>query len=128
MSIPADALAEIFRQNAFISALIGGFSFTLVVILITAPKEKTVTDWTIILAAIAAIGMIVCTLGWTKGAALVAFDAHDSATEWSEHTGWFLKLHQRQRGGRAKICHGFASKLFLPCLSYNSLLLLCCFN
>ena len=95
MKITAETITELFRQAAFISALIGAFSFTFVAVLLTAPRERKSTDWTIAFAALAAAGMIVCALGWTIAAphaTLLPSAAGNS--ELLSLPPWFKALHK----------------------------------
>jgi hypothetical protein len=87
------ASAELFRQLAFISALIAGFSLTFLVQLLTAQSTRRVIGWTIGFSLAATAAMIVCALGWTLSAA-VAVDPRTQAdlARWS---GIFSLLHQR---------------------------------
>ena len=57
--------AEIFRQCACISALIAGFSFAFLAVILTSPTKKRVDDRTAGFAIAATAGLIVCALGWT---------------------------------------------------------------
>lgn len=71
MSPPLEVMAELFRQLAFISALIGGFSLAFLVQLLTAHLGRRVAGWTIGFSMAATAGLIVCTLGWTLSAVVV---------------------------------------------------------
>ncbi|HLL14330.1 MAG TPA: hypothetical protein VK388_04560 [Pyrinomonadaceae bacterium] len=65
------AAAELYRQLAFVSALIAGFSLTFLVQLLTAVSTRRVVNWTIGFSLAATASMIVCALGWTLSAAVV---------------------------------------------------------
>jgi hypothetical protein len=65
MNLSPEVVAEIFKQSAFISALIAGFSFTFLAVLLTSSTRKPVDDWTAGFAIAAVAGLIVCALGWT---------------------------------------------------------------
>jgi hypothetical protein len=65
MNLSPEVYAEIFRQSAFISALIAGFSFAFLGVILTSSARGRVDDWTAGFAAAAAAGLIVCALGWT---------------------------------------------------------------
>jgi hypothetical protein len=65
------AAAELYRQLAFVSALIAGFSLTFLVQLLTAQSTRRVVNWTIGFSLAATAGMIICALGWTLSAAVV---------------------------------------------------------
>jgi hypothetical protein len=87
------ASAELYRQLAFISALIAGFSLTFLVQLLTSESKRRVVSWTIGFSLAATAGMIICALGWTLSAA-VAVDprAQDDLARWSIVIG---SLHHR---------------------------------
>ena len=65
MSLSPEIYAEIFRQCAFISALIAGFSFAFLAVILTSTTKKSIDDWTAGFAIAATAGLIVCALGWT---------------------------------------------------------------
>jgi len=65
MNLSPEILAETFRQCAFISALIAGFSFAFLAVILTSSTRKRVDDWTAGFAIAATAGLIVCALGWT---------------------------------------------------------------
>lgn len=100
------ASAELFRQLAFISALIAGFSLTFLVQLLTAASQRRVVNWTIGFSLAATAGMIVCALGWTLSAA-VALDPRTQAdlARWSVTLG---SLH-----GRLSLTFIFTILIFL---------------
>ncbi len=66
-----DGLADLFRQLAFISALIGGFAFAFVGVLLTAPSRGRVVEWAAGTALATAAGLMVCVVGWTLMASQV---------------------------------------------------------
>ena len=65
MNLSPEILAELFRQCAFISALIAGFSFAFLAVILTNKTTKMIDDWTAGFAIAATAGLIVCALGWT---------------------------------------------------------------
>ena len=65
MNLSSEIYAEIFRQCAFISALIAGFSFAFLAVILTSATRKKIDDWTAGFAIAATAGLIVCALGWT---------------------------------------------------------------
>lgn len=97
MAEPTDAVAEVFRQLAFISALIGGFSLTFLVQLLTAHVARRIAGWTIGFSMAATAGLIVCALGWTLSAA-VATDPGAQA-ETMRLSGTLSGLHMRLSDG-----------------------------
>lgn len=87
------ASAELYRQLAFISALIAGFSLTFLVQLLTAESKRRVVSWTIGFSLAATASMIVCALGWTLSAAVVVDPrAQAQFARWSSSLGL---LHHR---------------------------------
>src|ERR1041384_1049557 len=71
MSPSNEVMAELFRQLAFISALIGGFSLAFLVQLLTAHSGRRIADWTIGFSMAATAGLIVCAVGWTLSAVVI---------------------------------------------------------
>jgi len=65
MNLSPEIIAELFRQCAFISALIAGFSFAFLAVILTNKTTKQIDDWTAGFAIAATAGLIVCALGWT---------------------------------------------------------------
>jgi hypothetical protein len=65
MNVSPDVFAEVFRQGAFISALIAGFSFSFLAIILTSSAKKKAAAWTAGFSMAATAGLIVCALGWT---------------------------------------------------------------
>jgi hypothetical protein len=87
------ASAELYRQLAFISALIAGFSLTFLVQLLTAESRRRMVNWTIGFSLAATAAMIVCALGWTLSAAVVIDPrAQADFARWSRSIGL---LHHR---------------------------------
>jgi hypothetical protein len=85
--------AELYRQLAFVSALIAGFSLTFLVQLLTAQNTRRVVNWTIGFSLAATAGMIICALGWTLSAAVVIDPrAQADLARWSGVIG---TLHRR---------------------------------
>ncbi len=72
MSLTAGALAELFREMAFISAIIDGFAFTFLGVMVTTTGRSRFVDALAALAALGTAGLLVCTLGWTMAAAHTA--------------------------------------------------------
>ncbi len=68
MNLSPEFVAELFRQCAFISALIAGFSFAFLAVILTSNTKRRVDDWTAGFAIAATAGLIVCALGWTLAA------------------------------------------------------------
>ena len=64
-------LAELYRQCAFISALVTGFLFAFLAVILTNKSTKRIDDWTAIFTIISISLLTVCALGWTFNAASV---------------------------------------------------------
>jgi hypothetical protein len=62
-----EMMIEVFRQLAFISAVIGGFIFGFIAVFLTASSRKRAAGWTAVLALASAVGFLICVLGWTLG-------------------------------------------------------------
>ncbi|MES1242617.1 MAG: hypothetical protein ABUT39_13465 [Acidobacteriota bacterium] len=58
-------MAELFRQLAFICALIGGFAFAFLGALLTAPSRSRVVEWAAGMALATAADLTICVVGWT---------------------------------------------------------------
>jgi uncharacterized YccA/Bax inhibitor family protein len=80
MSPSIEVMAELFRQLAFISALIGGFSLAFLVQLLAAHFGRRIADWTIGFSMAATAGLIVCAVGWTLSAVVVIDPAAQAET------------------------------------------------
>ena len=66
-----EIIADIFRQLAFISALVGGFAFAFVGVLLVAPIQSRIVNWTAGVSMAASSGLVICALGWSLGASVV---------------------------------------------------------
>ncbi len=64
-ALPPDFLAELFRQLAFLAAVLGGFAVAFLGALLPAAREQRVGTWAIGAAAVAATGFVVMTLAAT---------------------------------------------------------------
>ena len=104
MSPPIEVMAELFRQLAFISALIGGFSLAFLVQLLAAHFGHRIADWTIGFSMAATAGLIVCAIGWTLSAVVVIDPAAQAET--MRLSGTLTHLHMR-------LTDGFVMSLFL---------------
>ena len=97
MSPPIEVMAELFRQLAFISALIGGFSLAFLVQLLAAHFGHRIADWTIGFSMAATAGLIVCAVGWTLSAVVVIDPAAQAET--MRLSGTLTHLHMRLTDG-----------------------------
>ena len=88
-----EAAAELFRQLAFISALIGGFSLAFLTQLLAAHPERRVVSWTIGFAMAATAGLTVCVLGWTLSAGYISDPA--AQAEMARLSVMLTHLHRR---------------------------------
>ena len=91
MNLKPEFALEVFRQMAFISALVGGFSFSFIGVLLSVAERHRVITWTILIAMLAASGMIVCTLGWTMS---ISFTHQLTAIENAEIPLFLKRLHR----------------------------------
>jgi hypothetical protein len=65
MTDTPESLADLFRQLAFISALIGGFAFAFLGVLLTVPSRSRIVEWTAGMATATVAGLMICVIGWT---------------------------------------------------------------
>jgi hypothetical protein len=75
MNYTPETFAELFRQAAFISALIAGFSLAFLAVLLTTVPERRIATWTAAFSIAATAGLVVCALGWTLAAPRMAATA-----------------------------------------------------
>ena len=97
MNNSPESLADLFRQLAFISALIGGFAFAFLGGLLTATSRSRVVEWTAGMAMGTAASLVVCVIGWTLMASEVvtAAPANASAEEFLKVALNFNRMHSR---------------------------------
>jgi hypothetical protein len=74
-----EVFADLFRQGAFISALIAGFTFAFLGVLLTASDRKPVAAWAAGFAIAATAGLVVCALGWTLSVPRVSIPSPSAA-------------------------------------------------
>jgi len=60
--------AEMCKQLAQISALVAGFSFAFISVLITSTSGKRITNWVIGFSIASIAGFLICALTWTLNA------------------------------------------------------------
>ena len=91
-----ELIAEIFRQLAFVSALVGGFAFAFVGVLLVAPLQSRAVSWTAGISMAASAGLVVCALGWSIGASVVLVGgAMDAGSERSALSASLNTMHLR---------------------------------
>jgi hypothetical protein len=91
-----ELIAEAFRQLAFISALVGGFAFAFVGVLLVAPSQSRVVSWTAGISMSASAGLVVCALGWSLGASVVMIGANmDTGADKSALSASLNNMHLR---------------------------------
>ncbi len=90
MNLKPEFALEVFRQMAFISALIGGFAFSFVGVLLSLPEKRRIINWVIAITIAASSGMIICTLGWTMS----SFNAYQLVFEKAVLPAFFKPMHQ----------------------------------
>ncbi len=81
MNVKPEFVLETFRQMAFISALIGGFAFSFVGVLLALKQRTSIVHWIIGITITASCGLIVCTLGWTMSANFIYPLAAEKVTD-----------------------------------------------
>jgi hypothetical protein len=81
MSITPESYAEICKQLAFISALLAGFSFAFIGVLLTHESDKKIINWVIAFSISSIAGFLVCSLAWTLSASRMAIYGEMSIKE-----------------------------------------------
>jgi hypothetical protein len=72
MNLTPDSFGEICKQSAFISALVAGFSFAFLGVLLVSSAKKKVTDWIMAFSILSIAGLLICSLAWTLCASRMA--------------------------------------------------------
>lgn len=95
MNNSPEALADLFRQLAFICALIGGFAFAFLGVLLPTPARSRLVEWTAGMAMGTVASLVVCVIGWTLMASVVVTDtpANASAEEFLKVALKFNRMH-----------------------------------
>jgi hypothetical protein len=91
MNLTPGSYAEICKQFAFISALIAGFSFAFISVLLTIDSKKRIIDWVIGFAIATIAGFLICAVTWTLSASRMAIYTDSHITELPL---LFLKMHR----------------------------------
>lgn len=114
MSFSPESIAALFERTAFVSALLGGFCFTFLAVLLTAPKDSIAAEIAAALAAVSAIGFIVCAVGWTLAAphATSAIGLHAGTTQ--TVSAWLLSLHKL-----LSMCFIVCLFCFMVCIAFS---------
>jgi len=94
VNLSPEIIAEIFRQSAFVSALIAGFSFAFLAVILTSSSKKKVDDWTAGFAIVATAGLIVCALGWTFSVAPILAMSREYSGKVFELPEQFRTIHR----------------------------------
>lgn len=81
MNLTPESYAEICKQLAFISALLAGFSFAFIGVLLTHESDKRIINWVIGFSISAIAGFLVCALAWTLSASRMAIYGEMSIRE-----------------------------------------------
>ncbi len=82
--IPADRIAEVLRQFAFVSAVLGGFGFAYIGALLTAVRDSRAASWSAAVGIVASVVLLLTMFGSTSGAVYVLMSA---ATEYPAPPG-----------------------------------------
>ncbi|HEY0100516.1 MAG TPA: hypothetical protein VGB76_16340 [Pyrinomonadaceae bacterium] len=106
MNTTPESLADLFRQLAFVGALIGGFAFAFLGVLLTAPSRSRIVEWTAGTAMATAAGLIVCVIGWTLMASVIVMSAPANG-------GAEASL---QAAAKFNLMHSRLSLLFIICM------------
>jgi hypothetical protein len=81
MNLSPESYAEICKQLAFISALLAGFSFAFIGVLLTHESDKKIINWVIGFSISSIAGFLVCALAWTLSASRMAIYGEMSIRE-----------------------------------------------
>jgi len=91
MNISPESYAEICKQLAFISALLAGFSFPFIGVLLTSELNEKIIDWVIGFSISAIAGFLICSLAWTLSASRMAIYTQSNI---KELPALFISLHK----------------------------------
>lgn len=86
-NINGENMDELFRQLAFINAILGGFAITFLSVLLTAESQKKIVEWIVVVLFSAVACFILSALGATFSAVVAAEAQTDSlpAEVWALH-------------------------------------------
>jgi hypothetical protein len=91
MNLTPESYAEICKQLAFISALVAGFSFAFISVLLTSDLNKRIIDWVIGFSIASIAGFLICSLTWTLSASRMAIYTSGNIKELPV---LFIHMHQ----------------------------------
>jgi hypothetical protein len=91
MNISPESYAEVCKQLAFISALVAGFSFAFISVLLTSDSKHRIIDWVIGFSISSIAGFLVCSLTWTLSASRMALY---SANKMNEIPVLYFRMHR----------------------------------
>ena len=115
MNNSPEALADLFRQLAFVCALIGGFAFAFLGVLLTVPSRSRVVEWTAGTAMATVACLLVSVIGRTlMGSQLIT--PRPSATI-AEESGFPVVM--KQLHPRLSLLFIFGTFLFLASLGLS---------
>lgn len=115
MNNTPEALADLFRQLAFVGALIGGFAFAFLGVLLTVPSRSRVVEWTAAMAMATVACLLVCVIGWTlMSSQLVMPKTPAAIVEESDFSVVMKQLHPR-----LSLLFTFGTFLFLASLGLS---------
>jgi hypothetical protein len=103
MNLTPGSFAEICKQSAFISALVSGFSFAFLGVMLVSSGKKTIINLVIIFSVIAIAGLLICSLAWTLSASRMALMMDNQV---SQVPGSILGIHK------------FLSVIFILCFFF----------
>jgi hypothetical protein len=91
MNLTPDSYAEICKQSAFISALVAGFSFAFLGVLLISTIRNKIIDWVITFSVYSISGLLICALAWTLTASRMALYIASSINQVPQT---YLSLHK----------------------------------
>ena len=91
MNLSPENYAEVCKQSAFISALVAGFSFAFLGVLLVSSIKLRIIDWVISFSIISISGLLVCSLAWTLTASRMVLYGDNKMEQIPQV---FLSLHK----------------------------------
>ncbi len=91
MNLTPESYAEICKQSAFISALVAGFSFAFLGVLLVSSIKNVLIDWILTFSTLSIAGLLICSLAWTLTASRMTLYSEGHIVQVPQS---FLDLHK----------------------------------
>jgi hypothetical protein len=91
MNLTPESYAEICKQSAFISALVAGFSFAFLGVLLVSSIKNVLIDWILTFSTLSIAGLLICSLAWTLTASRMTLYSEGGIVQVPQS---FLDLHK----------------------------------